>query len=61
MKREYIIRLVAGVMVLLGTSLAYFVAIGWLLLPAFVSVNLIQSVFTKFCPLEFILKKLEVE
>ncbi len=61
MTREYIIRLVAGIFVLLGISLAYFVAIEWLLLPAFVGVNLIQSSFTKFCPLEILLKKLNVK
>lgn len=60
MKREYIIRTVAGSMVLLGVSLAYFLTIGWLLLPAFVGVNLIQSSFTGFCPLEYILEKLNV-
>lgn len=61
MKREYIIRIVAGTMVLIGISLAYFVSIGWLLLPAFVGVNLIQSSFTKFCPLEILLDKLKVK
>ena len=58
MEREYIIRIVAGTMVLVGISLAYFVSVGWLLLPAFVGVNLIQSSFTKFCPLEILLDKL---
>ncbi|MDH6357008.1 DUF2892 domain-containing protein [Parabacteroides sp. PF5-9] len=61
MKREYIIRIVAGTMVLAGISLAYFVSIGWLLLPAFVGVNLIQSSFTGFCPLEMILDKLNIK
>lgn len=61
MKREYIIRIVAGVMVLIGISLSYFVSIGWLLLPAFVGVNLIQSSFTKFCPLEILLDKLKIK
>ncbi len=61
MKREYIIRIVAGTMVLTGISLAYFVSIGWLLLPAFVGVNLIQSSFTKFCPLEILLDKLNAK
>lgn len=58
MKREYIVRIVAGTMVLAGVSLAYFVSIVWLLLPTFVGVNLIQSSFTKFCPLEILLDKL---
>ena len=61
MKREYIVRIVAGTMVLTGISLAYFVSTGWLLLPAFVGVNLIQSSFTKFCPLEILLDKLKVK
>jgi len=61
MKREYIIRIVAGTMVLAGISLAYFVSIAWLLLPAFVGVNLIQSSFTKFCPLEMLLDKLNIK
>lgn len=61
MKREYIIRIVAGLVVLTGTSLAYFVDIAWLLLPAFVAVNLIQSAFTKFCPLEYFLDKIGVK
>ncbi|MBD8389304.1 DUF2892 domain-containing protein [Dysgonomonas sp. BGC7] len=61
MKREYIIRIVAGTLVLTGTILAYLVSAGWLLLPAFVAINLIQSSFTKFCPLELILKKLNIK
>ncbi|MDR1706759.1 YgaP family membrane protein [Dysgonomonas sp.] len=61
MKDEYIVRIVAGIMVLIGISLAYFMSVGWLLLPAFVGVNLIQSSFTKFCPLEILLDKLKVK
>lgn len=60
MKREHIIHLVAGAMVLLGISLAYFVSTWWLLLPAFVGINLIQSSFTKFCPLEIVLDKFDL-
>jgi hypothetical protein len=61
MKREYVIRVVAGTLVLAGTLLGYFIAKEWLMLPAFVGLNLLQSSFTKFCPLEIILKKLDVE
>lgn len=61
MKQEYIIRIVAGLVVLAGTSLAYFVDITWLLLTVFVAVNLIQSAFTKFCPLEYFLDKMNVK
>jgi len=55
--RERIIRAVAGTLVLTSIALAYFVHTKWLLLGAFVGLNLLQSSFTKFCPLESILKK----
>lgn len=58
MKIENLIRILAGSVVLLGSILAYWVHIGWLLLPAFVGVNLIQSAFTGFCPPSIILRKL---
>lgn len=58
MKLENAIRLLAGTMVLVSLGLAYWVNQWWLLLAAFVGVNLIQSVFTGFCPAEIILKKL---
>ena len=59
--REKIVRAVAGSMVLISISLAYFIHINWLLLAAFVGVNLLQSSFTKFCPLEKILDAAGVE
>ncbi|NOT73462.1 MAG: DUF2892 domain-containing protein [Cyclobacteriaceae bacterium] len=53
--RERIVRTVAGFMVLLSVGLSYGVNIQWLWLSVFVGVNLIQSSFTGFCPLEKIL------
>jgi hypothetical protein len=52
------IRLLAGTFVLAGTLLAWRVSPWWLLLPGFVSVNLIQSAFTGFCPPTLLLSKL---
>lgn len=57
MEKEYIIRRIAGSMIIVGVILAYLVSIYWLLLPLFVGINLLQSSFTKFCPLDLILKK----
>lgn len=57
---ENAIRIMAGTMVLLSISLAHWVSEYWLLLTAFVGVNLIQSAFTGFCPAETIFKKLGV-
>ena len=53
--RERIVRAVAGTFVLASIALAYFGSIHWLWLGVFVGVNLLQSSFTKFCPLEKIL------
>jgi hypothetical protein len=58
--KERIVRAVAGVFVLISIMLAYLVHINWLALAAFVGLNLLQSSFTKFCPLELILDKMGV-
>ncbi len=52
--------LFAGTMVLVGLALTELVSPYWLLLPAFVGLNLFQSGITGFCPLAIILKKLGV-
>jgi Protein of unknown function (DUF2892) len=54
---DRIVHLVAGLMVLLGLALAHYVHQNWLLLPAFVGINLAQSGLSNFCPLAFMLKK----
>ncbi|MBS1521927.1 MAG: DUF2892 domain-containing protein [Bacteroidetes bacterium] len=53
--KERIVRAVAGSMVLLSLTLGWFVSPYWLLLTAFVGLNLLQSSVTRFCPLEKIL------
>lgn len=56
MKREYMIRMVAGTMILAGALLSHYVHPNWIWLCVFVGGNLLQSSFTKWCPLEKILK-----
>lgn len=51
----------AGTVVLLGLLLAVLVNLWWLLLSAFVGLNLLQSAFTGFCPLARILKSLGIK
>ena len=58
MKPERVVRLMAGGMTLASLALYYWVSAWWLLLALFVSVNLIQSAFTGFCPGERIARKL---
>lgn len=48
----------AGFMVLASLVLAQWFTPYWLLLAAFVGLNLLQASFTGFCPLAMLLKKL---
>ena len=50
----------AGAMILLSLLLSYIVSPYWLILAAFVGLNLFQAAFTRFCPLAMILKKVGV-
>jgi hypothetical protein len=59
--RERIVRAVAGTIVLISIVLGHYVSMNWLWLGVFVGVNLLQSSFTKFCPLEKILDAVGVE
>ncbi|WP_417317238.1 DUF2892 domain-containing protein [Emcibacter sp.] len=47
----------AGIMVLVGVALAYYVHPYWIGLTIFVGLNIFQAAFTGFCPLAMILKK----
>ena len=58
---ERIIRAVAGGLVLISILLTLYVNTSWLFLTAFVGLNLFQSSFTGFCPLEYLLKKAGVK
>ncbi len=53
------IRAFAGTFILLSLVLANYHSPNWYYFTAFVGVNLLQSAFTKFCPLEIILKKVQ--
>jgi Inner membrane protein YgaP-like, transmembrane domain len=50
------IRLIAGTFILVSVALAVWVSLWWLVLTAFVGVNLIQSAFTRWCLMEDILR-----
>jgi len=59
---ERIVRIVAGTFIMLSLALGWegspvFHNSNWLWFTAFVGFNLFQSGFTKFCPLDMILKK----
>jgi len=52
---------VAGIMITAGVVLTYVHHIAWLILPAFVGLNMLQASFTGFCPLASIAKRFGVE
>lgn len=51
------VRVFAGTMILISVALVYFVSPWWLVLTAFIGIQLIQSAFTGFCPPSFFLRK----
>ena len=57
MSIDRVVMAFAGTVILVSLLLAHFVSAWWLLLTAFVGLNLLQSSFTGFCPLAVILKK----
>ena len=66
MTTERIVRIVAGLFILQSLSLGVqasplFHNVNWLWFTVFVGANLFQSGFTRFCPLEIILKKLGIK
>ena len=60
------VRIIAGFFIMLSLILAHFngqvdlTHLSWLWFTAFVGINLFQSGFTKFCPLEMFLKKVGI-
>jgi hypothetical protein len=62
MNVERIVRIVAGSFIMLSLALGVeasplFHHVNWLWFTGFVGLNLFQSGFTRFCPLDSILKK----
>ncbi|MCW9023247.1 MAG: DUF2892 domain-containing protein [Gammaproteobacteria bacterium] len=57
---DRLVRIFAGLMILLSIALTHYVDPYWVILTIFVGANLFQSGFTNMCPLASILKKLGV-
>lgn len=60
MNLDRAVLLLAGTMTLLSALLAGLVSPWWLLLTAFVGLNLLQSSITGFCPAAVVLRRLGV-
>jgi hypothetical protein len=64
---ERLVRIIAGFFIMLSLALAHATGsvdlshVGWLWFTAFVGFNLFQSGFTRFCPMDTMLKKAGVK
>jgi hypothetical protein len=58
MNRDRAVLAFAGVMVLASLILAWLVSPYWLILTAFVGLNMLQAAFTGFCPAAIVFGKL---
>lgn len=54
---ERMLRGIAGAFLLVSLLLAHYVSPNWLWFTAFIGLNLLQSAFTNWCPMMWILKK----
>lgn len=55
------LRLIAGFFILLSVLLGYYLSPWFYLFTAFVAVNLIQSAFSHWCPMMWLLQKAGLE
>ena len=61
MTAERYLRLIAGFFIILSVVLGRFVNANWYYFTAFVGLNLLQSAFTNWCPMMFVLGKFGVK
>ena len=60
MKLDEALRAIAGTFVLASLALGHWVHPGWYLFTAFVGANLLQSAFTRRCPMMSLLRTMGV-
>ena len=58
---ERILRGIAGFMVLISMGLAQIHSPNWLILTAFMGLNLLQSAFTNWCPMMPVLRAMGID
>lgn len=58
---EKMLRGIAGAFILLSLLLAHYVSPNWLWFTVFIGANLLQSAFTNWCPMMWMLKRCGVK
>lgn len=61
MKLNNLLRLTAGIMIIVSVLLQIFVDPRWIWLTIFIALNLVQSAFSDWCPAIALLRKLNVK
>jgi Inner membrane protein YgaP-like, transmembrane domain len=57
MTMERALRAIAGSFILLSLLMVYLFDCRWLIFTAFIGLNLLQSAFTNWCPMMWVLRK----
>jgi len=58
---DRLLRLIAGLFIVISVALGHYVNPNWYFFTAFVGLNLFQSAFTNWCPMMSILRKAGVK
>jgi hypothetical protein len=57
MTQSDLFRAIVGTMILISVILAVFVSPWWMAFTAFIGANMLQSAFTRFCPMDMIIAR----
>ena len=57
MRQRDLFRVIVGLMILASVALGVWVSPYWFLFTTFIGLNMFQSAFTRFCPLDTFLRK----
>ena len=58
MRQRDLFRVIVGAMILASVALGHWVSPWWFLFTTFIGANMMQSGFTRFCPMEMFLGKI---
>ena len=61
MNVDRMLRMIAGLLIVVSTALGVYADPRWFWFTAFIGLNLFQSAFTNWCPMMTILRKLGVQ
>ena len=57
MRQRDLFRAIVGPMILISVILGHWVSPWWFLFTAFIGLNMFQSAFTRFCPMDMMIRR----